>query len=213
MQNNFIKAVIFDMDGVLIDAKEWHYAALNQALQLFGCSISRHDHLVTFDGLPTSVKLKILSETEGLPKELLGFINELKQKYTMQYVHSKCTPNFIHEYALSRLKSQGYKIALCSNSVRKSIVAMMELSNLAQYLDVIWSAEDVKAGKPDPEIYIKAIKNFNIKPEEALIIEDNENGIKAARASGAHCMPVSEVSEVNFDNISQCIAAIEKSVR
>lgn len=53
MNNNKIKAVIFDMDGVLIEAKDWHYEALNKALELFGMTISRYDHLVTYDGLPT----------------------------------------------------------------------------------------------------------------------------------------------------------------
>ena len=56
-----IKAIIFDMDGVLIDAKEWHYEALNRALDLLGMEISRHDHLVTYDGLPTRKKLEMLS--------------------------------------------------------------------------------------------------------------------------------------------------------
>ena len=68
-----IKAVIFDMDGVLIDAREWHYEALNRALRLFGMEISRTDHLTTFDGLPTRRKLEMLSSTNGLPVELHGF--------------------------------------------------------------------------------------------------------------------------------------------
>jgi beta-phosphoglucomutase len=52
-----IKAVVFDMDGVLIEAKDWHYEALNRALKLFGYEISRYEHLTTFDGLPTRRKL------------------------------------------------------------------------------------------------------------------------------------------------------------
>ena len=65
-----IKAVIFDMDGVLVDAKEWHYNALNRALNLFGQEISRYDHIVTYDGLPTSMKLQMLSMERGLPEDL-----------------------------------------------------------------------------------------------------------------------------------------------
>ncbi|MFN3234205.1 MAG: HAD family hydrolase [Gammaproteobacteria bacterium] len=204
-----IKAVLFDMDGVLIDAKEWHYEALNQALNVFGTSISRYDHLTTFDGLPTRNKLKILSETENFPTQLHKFVNTLKQKYTMQHVHNKCSPNFIHEYALSRLKHEGYKIAVCSNSIRNSIITMMELSGLMPYLDTIWSAEDVSEAKPNPAIYIKAIEHFQLTPEEVVIVEDNENGIKAARASGGHCLAVRDVSEVNFENITQFIKKTE----
>jgi beta-phosphoglucomutase len=69
-----IKAIIFDMDGVLVEAKEWHYKALNRALELFGYQISRYDHLTTYDGLPTSKKLEMLSLESGLPKELHKFI-------------------------------------------------------------------------------------------------------------------------------------------
>ena len=76
-----IKAVIFDMDGVLIDAKEWHYEALNRALNLFGHEINRFDHLHTFDGLPTRTKLELLSTERGLSRRLHGFLNKMKQKY------------------------------------------------------------------------------------------------------------------------------------
>ena len=71
-----IKAIIFDMDGVLIEAKDWHYEALNRALSLFGMEISRFDHLVTYDGLPTKKKLEMLSIERGLPKGLHSFIND-----------------------------------------------------------------------------------------------------------------------------------------
>ena len=75
-----IKAILFDMDGVLIDAREWHYQSLNKALQLFGKGISRQDHLDNFDGLPTE-KLERLSSNRGLPHELHEFVNDLKLKH------------------------------------------------------------------------------------------------------------------------------------
>ena len=116
-----IKAVIFDMDGVLIDAKDWHYEALNMALRTFGLEISRHDHLTTYDGLSTKHKLEMLGKIYHLPTSLHVFINELKQRYTMDMVHKLCKPTFIHQYALSHLKQDGYRIAVASNSVRDSV--------------------------------------------------------------------------------------------
>ena len=83
---NKIKAILFDMDGVLIDAKDWHYEALNEALSLFGCEISLYDHLVTFDGLPTRDKLNMLSDLGKLPKDLHPIINTMKQKHTMKMI-------------------------------------------------------------------------------------------------------------------------------
>ena len=105
MKRIMIKAVIFDMDGVLIDAKDWHYNALNKALNLFGMQINRYDHLVTFDGLPTRDKLEMLSLENNFPRGLHNFVNSLKQQYTMEIVYSKCKPTFYHQFALSTLKS------------------------------------------------------------------------------------------------------------
>ena len=206
-----IKAVIFDMDGVLIDAKEWHFETLNKALKLFGAEISRYDHLVTFDGLPTKKKLEMLSLEGGFPRGLHGFINELKQQYTMEVVYTKCKPVFQQQYALSRLKSDGYKLAVCSNSIRKSVEIMMEKSSLIEYLNFFLSNQDVKNGKPDPEMYILAIKKLNLVPDECLIVEDNEHGVRAALASGAHVLKVESPEDVHYQNIRSRIAEIEKN--
>jgi len=197
------------MDGVLIDAKEWHYEALNKALALFGFSISRYDHLVTFDGLPTSRKLEMLSVERGLPKSLHKFINEMKQHYTMEYIFTCCKPKFIHQYALSRLKAEGYQLALASNSIRNTVDMMMEKADLAQYLDLTLSNQDVTKAKPDPEIYQVAINRLGLNPEDCLIAEDNQNGVKAALASGAHLFKVDTVNDVTYNNIMARIREIE----
>jgi HAD superfamily hydrolase (TIGR01509 family) len=198
---NKIKAVLFDMDGVLIEAKDWHYDALNKALDLFGMKISRYDHLVTYDGLPTRMKLEMLSVERGLPRELHDFINEMKQIYTLEMVHALCKPRFHHEYVLSKLKAQGYKVAVCSNSIAPTIELMLKKANLLQYCDFFISAQDVASPKPAPDMYIEAMNRLDLVPLDCLIVEDNENGVKAARASGANVFVVKEVDEVNYDNI------------
>lgn len=205
-----IKAIIFDMDGVLIEAKEWHYESLNKALELFGFKISRYDHLVTYDGLPTKKKLEMLSMERNLPRGLHGLINEMKQIYTMEMVYALCKPLFCHQRALSSLKNEGYKLGVCSNSIRQTVDLMMQKSDLQQYLDHTLSNQDVKASKPDPEIYTKMMQHLKLKPEECLILEDNENGIKAAIASGAHLLKVSDVYDVSYENIKKRISEIEK---
>jgi beta-phosphoglucomutase len=204
-----IKAVVFDMDGVLIEAKDWHYEALNRALQLFGYEISRYDHLTTFDGLPTRKKLQMLSIEHSLPVELHEFINEMKQRYTTEIVHIRCQPQFNHEYALSKLSAAGYRLAVASNSVRASIDLMMTRANLHRYLEFFISNEDVSRSKPDPEMYNLAISRLGIHPSECLIVEDNENGVRAARASGAHVFEVDTVDDVTFDNIMTQIKGVE----
>ena len=198
------------MDGVLIEAKEWHYEALNRSLRLFGYEITRHDHLTTYDGLPTKKKLEMLSLVNELPRNLHKFINEMKQAYTMEMVHTYCKPRFVHEYALARLRAEGYKMAVASNSIRATVEVMMQKSRLLEYLDHLFSNEDVSKPKPDPEIYNKAIESLGLKPEECLILEDNDHGIKAAQASNANVMIVKEVTDVNYQAIKNKIKKLEK---
>ncbi|MBT4122202.1 HAD family hydrolase, partial [bacterium] len=186
--------------------------ALNKALQLFGMEISRYDHLVTYDGLPTKKKLEMLSSERGLPKELHTFINNMKQQYTMEIVYSNCKPTFHHEFALSKLKNAGYKMAVCSNSIRNTIEIMMQKSSLEHNFEFYVSNQDVKNGKPDPEMYNKAIEKLGLNPKECMIIEDNENGIKAAKASGAWVMEVDVVEDVNIQNIEQHIKMFEEKI-
>jgi beta-phosphoglucomutase len=201
-----IRAVIFDMDGVLIDAREWHYEALNKALKLLGYEITRYEHLSTFDGLPTRKKLQMLTVERGLPEELHPFIDGLKQQYTMEYVATRCRPVFQHEYALARLQADGYRLGLASNSIRETVLEMMDRSQLRGYLDTIVSNEDVARPKPDPEIYRKAMADLGVTPEETLVVEDNENGIAAATAAGANVMVVESPKDVTLDAIRARIA-------
>lgn len=206
---NKVLAVIFDMDGVLVEAKEWHYVALNQALELFGLTITRYDHLVTFDGLPTSQKLRMLSEERGLPVGLHPIIEALKQKYTMRLIRSNCEPRFEHEYAIRRLRGEGMRLAVASNSIRATLDAMLGEAGLLPFFEFTLSNQDVSEPKPSPEIYNLAIRRMGLTSHQVLIVEDNERGLAAARASGAHVMRVSEVDEVNYWRIKDEIRRIE----
>jgi len=204
-----IKAVLFDMDGVLIDAKDWHFEALNDALDLFGMAISRDEHLAIYDGLPTRRKLEMLGKTRGLPRALHGFINDIKQKKTLELIYTRCAPLFHHQFALANLKRDGYAIAVCSNSVRQTVAAMMERASLIEHLDFFLSNEDVSKAKPDPEIYLAAISRLGLKASECLIVEDNDHGLQAAHASGAHVLEVASVYDVTYDRLTSEIRSIE----
>lgn len=211
MPTGQIAAVVFDMDGVLIEARDWHYEALNAALGIFGYAISRYDHLITYDGLPTRQKLELLSRERALPRNLHSFIAELKQMYTVRMIHERCRPTFAHEYALSRLRGEGYRLAVASNSIRGTIELIMHYANLQQYLDLTLSNEDVRAAKPDPEIYLTTVERLGLTPRQCLVIEDNPHGIAAARASGTHVLAVRDPSEVTYENIRFHIDQIEGS--
>ena len=203
-----IKAVIFDMDGVLIDAKEWHYQAMNEALAQFGFTITRADHLSRYDGLPTKKKLELLSQLEGFPRELHDAVSQLKQQLTIELVERECSPKFQHVRALFCLHRGGYTLGVASNSVRATVRRMMSLAGLNTYLHFQLSNEDVVHPKPHPEIYLRAAELARVTPAECVVIEDNHHGIEAARAAGTHVLAVSGTADVTYEHIEAFIASL-----
>jgi beta-phosphoglucomutase len=208
-----IKAIIFDMDGVLIDAKEWHFEAMNQALARFGFTITREEHVARYDGLPTRQKLELLSQTKGLPRELHPTVSTLKQELTMTIVESECRPTFQHVRTLFRLRRAGYVLGVASNSVRNSVNRMMELAALSPYLKFQLSNQDVHRAKPDPEIYVRAAQLAGVLPQECVVVEDNRHGIEAATLAGANVLAVGGPHEVTPERIESFIAAIDKGAQ
>jgi len=204
-----LKAILFDMDGVLIDARDWHYEALNLALQPFGMHISRDEHLSTYDGLSTRQKLDILHRARGLPKGLQTFINDLKQQHTQALIAARCRPTFRHRYMLSRLRQAGYQLALCSNSIRETVDSMVTHAGLTTCFDITLSNQDVTHPKPAPDIYLEAMRCLGRTPDSCLVVEDNANGIAAARAARAHVLEVSDPEDVTYDRLAAAINAVE----
>ncbi|MCG8650243.1 MAG: HAD family phosphatase [Pirellulales bacterium] len=197
------------MDGVLVDAKEWHFDALNQALELFGFKISRFEHVRRYDGLPTRRKLKMLTEDQGFPESLHEFVHQMKQQYLLNLAADLCIPNDRHLEALSRLRHEGYLVGLASNSIRKTVDLLMRRTELDPYLHTKLSNEDVSAPKPDPEIYQLAIRQLGVEPHECLVVEDGVYGIEAATKAGAHVHAVKTVDDVHYEGIRNHIANLD----
>jgi HAD superfamily hydrolase (TIGR01509 family) len=194
-----IKLIIFDLDGVLVEAKSMHYNALNEALGK-EYSIGWNEHLSTYDGLKTHKKLQMLTKRKGLPSEKHSEIWEKKQQLTLKAL-GDLKPNLEIKDTIKKLNEEGYKIACCSNSIRKSVLTMLSKLNLIEHMDFILSNEDVKNGKPHPEMYWKAMSVMKCLPEETLIVEDSPYGLLAASRSKGHIMRVGSPKEVTYVNI------------
>jgi len=198
-------AVVFDMDGVLLDATEWHYEALNEALDPFGFSISRELHEGRLNGLSTKKKLEILSVEFGLPKELHGLISETKQDRTLRIAAQKCYPITAHLILLNRLKILGLKLGLCTNSIRKTTVQMLGYSRLFELLDVIVTNEDVNRPKPAPDGYLLACEQLSVLPSRTLVIEDGDYGVTSAQKAGCEVLRVEGPGQVSIEYLSSKI--------
>jgi HAD superfamily hydrolase (TIGR01509 family) len=194
-----IKLVIFDLDGVLVEAKQIHYDALNEALGE-KYSISWDEHLSIYDGLKTNQKLDMLTERKGLPISYHKQIWDDKQKYTLKAL-SNLQPNAQLQVCMDMLISSGYKLAVCSNSIRKTVLTVLSKFDIIDRFDLILSNEDVKNSKPHPEMYWRAMSMMGCLPEETLIVEDSPYGLLAASRSKAYVMRVGSPKEVTYNNI------------
>lgn len=201
-----IRSIVFDMDGVLVDAADCHFEALDRALALFGHRITREDHLARFNGLATRDKLAILSAERGLPVRLHDTINRLKQDFTQELLPAVAVPVPAHREAIAQLRAEGYRIGLASNSVRRTVDLVVQRCGLAGLIEVALSNEDVARPKPDPEIYLKAAALLDVAPAACLVVEDNANGIAAARAAGAHVMVVRGLADIHLASLHHAIA-------
>ena len=202
-----IKFVIFDLDGVLVEAKEIHYEALNESLGE-KYMITWDEHLSRYDGLKTSQKLEMLTKDKGLPVELYDKVWINKQKLTIDKLRSLSQSEQLIE-CMTSLTNDGYKIAVCSNSIRKTVLTVLSKLGIIEYVDLIISNEDVKNSKPHPEMYWKAISMMSFLPEQTLIVEDSPYGLLAASRSKSHILRVKSPTEVSYFNIIKKINEIK----
>lgn len=211
MGNN-IKLVIFDLDGVLADLKDSHYHCLNAALAEINSEyvISKEDHYKTYDGLPTKEKLKLLTKYKQLDEKLYTQISEKKQEYTLLHILEHVQPVAHIKQLFAQLKEKKYKICIATNSVANTVYSVLVKMELIHYVDKVFSNEDVKHSKPNPEIYFKAVSNFGLTPKECVIIEDSPYGLQAAYESGAHVIRVKNPGDVNCDNLLLQIGKLSK---
>ena len=194
-----IKLIIFDLDGVLVEAKNIHFEALNKALG-DKYAIEWNEHLSIYDGLKTNQKLEMLTLNKGLPQSMYSEVWENKQKHTLEALQNLKESTQL-KTCISLLTSQGYKLAVCSNSIRKTVLTVLSKLGIIEYFDLILSNEDVKNSKPHPEIYWKAISMMGFLPEETLIVEDSPYGLLAASRSKSHVMRVGSPKEITYINI------------
>jgi len=206
-----IRAIIFDLDGVLIELKDTHYECLNKALNKIDPKyrISLDEHYKIYDGLPTRDKLEIITKEKGLPVEYHDQIRLLKQHYTIEHILNNVERDDKMVNMMKSLKERGYILAIASNSVRNTIFSAAVMQGYIGYIELIMSNQDVNFSKPNPEMYLTTISKLGLKPEECVIVEDSPFGIEAAQNSGGNVMKVKNSTEVNLTNIIDQIKLID----
>jgi len=197
-----IKLIIFDLDGVLVEAKQIHFDTLNQALREIDKKfvITEAEHLSIYDGLKTTQKLDLLKQNKGLHQDFYDDIWYRKQHLTIEAI-SQLEPDLDKIQLFKELRDRGYQLACCSNSIRRSVLVMLSKIGIIEYMDLILSNEDVKNSKPHPEMYWKAMSMMGVLPEETLIVEDSPHGLLAASRSRANVLRVDSPKDLEISKI------------
>jgi HAD superfamily hydrolase (TIGR01509 family) len=197
-----IKAVLFDLDGVLVCTKELHFKALNSALLKYAPAyvISEEEHHKVFDGKKTKEKLDVLSQ-RGMSDTLHDNIFISKQEETIKTVAEMefYNPNIVEVFdSLRHLKT-----GVCSNSIKNTTKILVEKLHISP--DVILSNDDVTNSKPHPEMYWNAMALLKCLPEETIIFEDSPVGLMAATRSGANVVRVNTPNDITSQFVNEKI--------
>lgn len=192
-----IKAILFDCDGVLINAAGWHQEAFTRALADFGIEVDAEVHENVLNGLPTWRKLDILQVRE----DKRDLIEIAKAEYFNQIIRERCYPDKEKIALLKALKR--YKIAVCSNARTLSVYRMLERAQLLKHVDRVFGSDDVEYPKPHPDIYLLAMEELGVYANECVIVEDSKPGVEAAKASMAHVVVTPDYQSVNKELLKE----------
>ncbi len=178
------KAVIFDMDGVLIDSEPAYLEMNLKMFEQFGIEMDEENYKALV-GIPSVPMWKFLKEKYELKNEVSEFIN-LEKKRMLEILDSDIITKPVTgiKELMDDLKSFNFKLSVASSSAKDNINFVLEKLKIKDNFEFIISGEDVVNGKPFPDIFLKVSDFFNISPEKCFVIEDSVNGIKAANSAG-----------------------------
>lgn len=180
-----MKAVIFDMDGVIIDSEPLHQRVEADLLKELGGEMT-DDERESFVGTTDEHLWSWVKEKFKVDLSVEEMIQMKKERF-IEEIHTVPLVDGVKEL-LENLKEEGYLIALASSNNRQAVDKIIEQFDLEKYLELAMSGEDVKKGKPNPEMFLKTAKAMQVKAKECLVIEDARNGVIAAKKAGMKCI-------------------------
>ncbi|KKN72164.1 hypothetical protein LCGC14_0413760 [marine sediment metagenome] len=200
-----IKAILYDLDGVLVEAREWHYVSLNRALEeIAGTTINREEHEGDFNGLPTRRKLAKLVSLGRVKSEDRDRIWSKKQDLTKDTIRELGKYDKVKERLHHFTANSGFVSVCVTNSITETAELMLKYTGQLDYMKFFISNQMVTHPKPSSEPYIVAMVRLGLEPSECIIVEDSEVGMQSAVPTGApiwgvnNCADVTEESFMEF---------------
>jgi beta-phosphoglucomutase family hydrolase len=184
------RAVLWDMDGTLIDSEEFHWISWRNTMANEGIAITREEFLSSFGQRNDSIIPRWLGAV-STPERIERIANAKEELYRHLVRRDGISPLPGVASWLHRLHKQGWLQAIVSAAPRANIEAVLEALSAARLFQGIVSAEDVRQGKPDPEVYLTAASRLGVSPERCIVVEDAAAGIEGARRAGMRSIGVS----------------------
>ena len=206
-----IKLIIFDLDGVLISSRDWHYQTLNRALAEVDSKyvISYDEHIARFDGLSTTMKLNMLHKERNLQLETFDNIWKRKQDFVIDVINEHVVPNPRLIQVLTSLKEQGFQMVCCSNSIMKTLSMVLDKLDISRFFEAVYSNDFPELletfpkckPKPHPAMFMFACLKAGLSPMNVLICEDSAIGRQAAQESGCWLCPIETPEDLTLEKI------------
>ncbi len=183
-----IEAIIFDMDGVLVDSEPFHIEIENRLFKLNGIDVSDEEHL-EYMGVATEVMWRKIAERHMLELTVEKLTQQSRTesiRYFSELTEIPVMPGLID--LLEELKQKKYPMAVASSSFPEIIEIILTKTGLRSYFQVVVSSEEAGKSKPEPDVFLLAARKLGIIPWNCLVVEDSFNGIKAAHAAQMSCV-------------------------
>lgn len=209
-----IKAVIFDLDGLLIDSEIISYKIYKEILHQFGHNFTIEEYTQNYSGKTEVKNVTNLINTYSLPWTIekgLDNVYKIENRFIAQGVDLK----YGAKELLSYLKENNFKIAIASSSTRDRALTILKQHNIVEYFDDFVFGNEVEKGKPNPDIFLKACDKLSEKPEKCLVLEDSEAGIQSAYSANIPviCIPDMKVSNDSYLNMTkEVLSSLEEVI-
>jgi HAD superfamily hydrolase (TIGR01509 family) len=203
--------VLWDLDGTLVDSEDYHWRSWRDTMRGDGVAISHDQFLASFGQRNDRILTAWLGEGIDADRlRRLGDMKELEYRRLAQ-THGLAPLPGAAEW-LARLHAKGWKQAIASSAPRENVDVMLRVLGLTRYFDAIVSAEDVTAGKPDPQVFLAAAFRLRLPPSRCIVVEDAPAGIEGARRAGMRSIGVSRGATLGADVFTRSLADLPEGV-